>query len=56
MPVYTGRVAIVGIAESDSGRVPNMTELQLHAQALQRALEDSGLSKQEIDSEGDAYA
>jgi len=38
MPVYNGRIAIVGIAESDYGRVPNMTELQLHAQALQRAL------------------
>jgi acetyl-CoA acetyltransferase len=49
MPAYNGRVAIVGIAESDSGRVPNMTELQLHAQAIQRALEDSGLRKQEID-------
>src|SRR5215467_6496920 len=44
-----GRIAIVGIAESDSGRVPNMTELQLHAQAIQRALEDSGLRKQAID-------
>jgi len=49
MPVYNGRIAIVGIAESDYGRVPNMTELQLHAQALQRALEDSGLRKSEID-------
>ncbi len=49
MPVYNGRIAIVGIAESDSGRVPNMTELQLHAQALQRALEESGLRKSEID-------
>ena len=49
MPVYNGRIAIVGIAESDSGRVPNKTELQLHAQALQRVLEDSGLRKSEID-------
>lgn len=49
MPIYNGRIAIVGIAESDSGRVPNRTELQLHAQALQRALEDSGLRKSEID-------
>jgi acetyl-CoA acetyltransferase len=49
MPVYNGRIAIVGIAESDYGRVPDMTELQLHAQALQRALEDSGLRKSEID-------
>ena len=49
MPVYNGRIAIVGVAESDSGRVPNKTELQLHAQAIQRALEDSGLRKSEID-------
>jgi acetyl-CoA acetyltransferase len=49
MPIYNGRIAIVGIAESDSGRVPNRTELQLHAQALQRALEDCGLRKSEID-------
>jgi acetyl-CoA acetyltransferase len=43
MTIYNGRVAIVGVAESDYGRVPNKTELQLHAQAIQRALEDSGL-------------
>jgi acetyl-CoA acetyltransferase len=49
MPVHNGRIAIVGVAESDYGRVPNMTELQLHAQAIQRALEDSGLRKSEID-------
>lgn len=46
---YNGRVVIAGVAESDYGRVPNMTEMQLHAQALQRALEDSGLRKEEID-------
>ena len=50
MPTYNGRIAIVGVAESDYGRVPNMTELQLHAQALQRVLEDSGLPKKEIDA------
>jgi acetyl-CoA acetyltransferase len=49
MPVYNGRIVIAGVAESDYGRVPNMTEMQLHAQALQRALEDSGLRKEEID-------
>ncbi len=49
MPVYNGRIAIVGIAESDSGRVPNMTELRLQAAILQRALENSGLRKSEID-------
>ena len=49
MPVYNGRIAIVGIAESDSGRVPIMTELRLQAAILQRALENSGLRKSEID-------
>ncbi len=49
MPAYTGRIVIAGVAESDYGRVPNMTEMQLHAQALMRALEDSGLRKEEID-------
>ncbi len=49
MPAYHGRIVIAGVAESDYGRVPNMTEMQLHAQALQRVLEDSGLRKEEID-------
>src|SRR3984893_10651174 len=49
MPSYNGRIAIVGVAESDYGRVPNMTEMQLHAQALQRVLDDSGLRKGDID-------
>src|SRR5258708_37067766 len=49
MPFYNGRIAIVGVAESDYGRVPNMTEMQLHAQATWRALTDSGLHKNDID-------
>ena len=49
MPFYNGRIAIVGVAESDYGRVPHMTEMQLHAQAIWRALEDSGLRKEDID-------
>ena len=49
MPAYTGRIAITAVAESDYGRVPHMTELQLHAQALQRALDESGVRKQDID-------
>lgn len=49
MPAYTGRIVIAGVAESDYGRVPDKTELQLHAQALQRVLDDSGLRKEEID-------
>jgi acetyl-CoA acetyltransferase len=49
MPSTSGRIAIVGVAESDYGRVPHMTEMQLHAQAFQRVLEDSGLRKEDID-------
>src|SRR5258708_24413164 len=48
MPSYNGPIAIVGVAESDYGRVPHMTEMQLHAQALQRALEESGLRKSDL--------
>lgn len=50
MPSYNGRIAIVGVAESDYGRVPNMTEMQLHAQATWRALDESGLHKNDIDA------
>ncbi len=50
MPSYNGRIAIVGVAESDYGRVPHMTEMELHAQALWRALDDSGLHKNDIDA------
>ncbi|MEO6893272.1 MAG: acetyl-CoA acetyltransferase [Ktedonobacteraceae bacterium] len=49
MSSYSGRIAIVGVADSDYGRVPTMTEMQLHAQATWRALEESGLRKEEID-------
>ena len=50
MSFYNGRVAIVGVAESDYGRVPHMTEMQLHAQATWRALAESGLKKDAIDA------
>ena len=46
---YNGRIAIVGVAESEYGRVPHLTEMQMHAQATWRALEESGLRKEEID-------
>jgi acetyl-CoA acetyltransferase len=42
-------VAIVGIAESDFGSVPNKTVHELHAQAAVRALSDAGVSRDEID-------
>ncbi len=46
---YNGRIAIVGVAESEYGRVPHLTEMQMHAQATWRAMEESGLRKDEID-------
>ncbi|MBV9749223.1 MAG: thiolase [Acetobacteraceae bacterium] len=43
------RTAIIGVAESDYGKVPNRSELDLHAQAAKRALEDCGLSHRDVD-------
>ena len=43
------RIAIVGAAESDYGKVPNRSELDLHAQAAQRALDDAGLTRDDVD-------
>ena len=42
-------VAIVGVAESDWGDIPDKTIFELHAQAAQRALDDAGLKKSDID-------
>jgi acetyl-CoA acetyltransferase len=46
---FRRKAAIVGVAESDLGHTPQMTELQLHAQAAQRALADAGIAKSEVD-------
>lgn len=43
------RVAIVGAALSDTGRVDDKTNFHLHAQAVQRAITDAGLTKQDVD-------
>ena len=42
-------VAIVGAAESDLGKVPGMSALELQAQAAHRALKDAGLSLKDVD-------
>src|SRR3990170_2414061 len=42
-------VAIVGVAESDFGTVPDKTVHELHAQAAVRAIEDAGIDRDEID-------
>lgn len=43
------KFAIVGAAESDLGKVPGMTSLDLQAQAAGRALRDAGLTLTDID-------
>ncbi len=43
------RVAIVGAALSDTGRVDHRTNYFLHAQATKRAIEDAGLTKADVD-------
>ncbi|MFJ5548454.1 thiolase C-terminal domain-containing protein [Streptomyces sp. NPDC093225] len=48
------RVAVVGVALSDCGRVDEATPYALHAQAARRALADSGLDRSVIDGFGSA--
>ena len=43
------RVAIVGAALSDCGRIDDKTAFELHQQATTRALADAGLTKDDID-------
>ena len=43
------REAIVGVAESDLGAVPNKTATELAVQASVRALDDAGLSLRDVD-------
>lgn len=49
-------VAIVGVGESDIGKVPGMTGLGLNAQAAMRALEETGLKPSDIDGLLTAYS
>ena len=43
-------IAIVGVAESDEmGTVPNISSLQHHGEAAYNALEDAGISKNDVD-------
>jgi acetyl-CoA acetyltransferase len=46
---FRRRSVLAGVAESDLGHTPHMTELQLHAQAAKRALADAGIEKREVD-------
>ncbi|GAB7551212.1 thiolase family protein [Novosphingobium sp. 11B] len=49
-------VAIVGVGESDIGKLPHMTGLGLNAQAARRAIEDAGLKPNQIDGLLTAYS
>lgn len=42
-------IAIAGVAESDLGKAPDKTALELQAQAARRALVDAGLRLQDVD-------
>lgn len=50
------RVAVVGVGESDIGKVPGLSGLGLNAQACKRALDDAGLRIQDIDGLLTAYS
>lgn len=50
------KAAIVGVAESQIGKVPGMTGLGLNAQAAKRALDDAGLKVSDIDGLLTAYS
>ena len=51
-----GAVAIVGVGESDIGKVPHLSGLGLNAQASKRALDDAGLKVKDIDGLLTAYS
>jgi acetyl-CoA acetyltransferase len=46
-----GRIAIVGVAESDEmGRLPHKSAFSLHTEAARNALADAGLDKRDVDA------
>ncbi|MHB8170986.1 MAG: thiolase family protein [Thermincolia bacterium] len=42
------KVCIVGIGETEQGKIPNKTSLQFHSEAAKLAMEDAGITKDEI--------
>lgn len=50
------RIAIVGIGETEQGRLPDKSSLQLHSEATLLALEDAGLKKEDIDGVVTAFS
>ncbi len=47
---FASKAAIVGVAESDLGRTPNKTVLQLQLQAAKAALDEAGLQLSDVDA------
>lgn len=47
---FSRKAAIVGVAESDLGRTPDKTVLQLQAQAARAALDDAGLGFHDVEA------
>lgn len=45
----SGKVAVVGVAESDLGVVPHKSKFQLSAEASRAALDEAGLTKDDVD-------
>ena len=46
----SNKIAIVGVGESDEiGKVPGKSSLQHHAEAAYNALEDAGISIDQVD-------
>jgi acetyl-CoA acetyltransferase len=50
------KVAVVGVGESDIGKVPGMSGLGLNTQAMRRALDDAGLTVKDVDGLLTAYS
>lgn len=44
-----GKYAIVGIGETKSGKLPGISTLSLHTEAVKRAMDDAGLRPDQID-------
>jgi len=42
------KVCIVGIGETEQGKIPNKTSLQFHSEAAKLAMEDAGITKDDI--------
>jgi len=49
MSGFKRKVAIVGIGETEVGKVPHLSPMQFHAIPALKALEDAGLTKNDID-------